>query len=202
MTNGRRCKKTGEATYEAAETGISIMTQSEQMQRLNAVLETYGADPARWPTVDRHQLEALVAANEQARALLKAEAALDRLLATAPLQADRQATERATSSLLARLDDEPPGDTGAEASNVVPFARKSGTQPTSRVTKTTSSAPGLVKELMVLAAALLIGFFTVSQGLLEGAGFDLAGESVASSETYDVGDIALGSADEGEEDLL
>jgi hypothetical protein len=59
-----------------------------------------------------------------------------------------------------------------------------------------------------MAAALLIGFFTVSQGLLEGTGLDLSPlssvASLSASEADDVSSIALGTteADVSEEDLL
>jgi hypothetical protein len=180
------------------------MMHSEQMQRLRSVLAAYGADPGRWPTVDRDALGAFVSENGEARALVEAEAAFDGLLNSASAGADRSAAERASALLFARLDGDTEDHASAHGSNVVPFVPKPNAKTPARAYQQGASARGVLKELSVLAAALLIGFFTVSQGLLEGTGLDLGGDGVvASGESYDAGEIALGSADEGaEEDLL
>jgi hypothetical protein len=49
-----------------------------------SLLDTYGADPARWPAAHRTPMLAVIERNPQARALLREAQALDRVLDTAP----------------------------------------------------------------------------------------------------------------------
>lgn len=67
------------------------MTQptSMTMTRLEAILDAYGADPERWPADERDAVETLVAASQEARALLRAAADLDEILDAAPSHAVR-----------------------------------------------------------------------------------------------------------------
>ena len=56
----------------------------DEVAALAALLEAYGADPARWPQEKRRAAEQLVARDPRARALLGEAQALDRLLDAAP----------------------------------------------------------------------------------------------------------------------
>jgi anti-sigma-K factor RskA len=65
------------------------------LDRLRAIVEAYGADPARWPAAERAAGEALLAGSAAARALVAAaadlDAALDSLPALQPTPAMRAA---------------------------------------------------------------------------------------------------------------
>ena len=174
------------------------MATSNQMQRLQAVLDAYGADPQRWPVADRAALDPFIAAHVEAQALVASEADFDRVLASAPDAVSLASSARVKAALFARLEEE--GIADAQVSgNVVPFARKAADAvvlPPSR---------GWMQELSVMAASLLVGFFAVSQGVLEGSGLDPAQLTVNSTyEADDVSAIALGvsDAEPSEEDLL
>jgi hypothetical protein len=174
------------------------MTKTVQMRRLETVLATYGAQPERWPAAERAALETCVAECADARALLAEEAAFDRLLSAAPDKPGAVVETRVRAALLEKFEAENaalPSVSGV----VVPFARKGRTQ------APVSMAPSIWKELSVMAAALLIGFFTVTQGLLEGSNLDpvqLTGS--VSEESDDASTLALGTPtiDEAEEELL
>lgn len=61
------------------------MTQEPMtMTRFGALIEAYGAAPARWPAEQRAEAQAYLAAHEEARTLLAEEARLDRLLDAVP----------------------------------------------------------------------------------------------------------------------
>jgi len=169
------------------------MTTSDHMQRLEAVLAAYGADASRWPAADRARLDGFVAASPQAQARIAEERSFDMLLATPPVTPPAAAMAAATDRLFARLDIEP------NAATVVPFKP--------RPVRAAAPLPArpFWREFAVMAAALLIGFFTVSQGVLDGTGLDLSPlTTVAASEADDVSAIALGTAADktSEEDLL
>lgn len=176
------------------------MTKSHQMQQLEAVLGSYGSDSARWPPAERAALEAFIADNADAAARLAEEASFDQLLGLAPARSSPAAAERAKDRLLARFEDEIAASTGSSAT-VVPFAPRAakaaiGVAPRS-----------LWRELSVMAAALLIGFFTVSQGVLDGTSLDpsqLAAATLSTGDADDVSAIALGTTgdENSEEDLL
>jgi hypothetical protein len=51
------------------------------LDRLRLLIDAYGADPARWPEPERAGAATLLAASDEARALVAEAAALDRLLA-------------------------------------------------------------------------------------------------------------------------
>ncbi len=174
------------------------MTTVDHMQRLRAVLSAFGADMGRWPEADRAVLVPFVAQSAAARALIAEEAAFDALLSSAPHELPAAAAERARAALFARFDAK---EDAAVVSPgvVVPFARKPVRSPAPAVSR------GWWKEASVMAASLLVGFFTVSQGLLDGSGFDPAQLTVSSGEEADdVTAIALGhvDAEPSEEDLL
>jgi anti-sigma-K factor RskA len=82
------------------------------LDRLRAIVDAYGADPARWPAAERTAGEALLAGSAAARALVAEaadlDAALDALPALQPTPAMRRAVLAAaprppTPSLLARM---------------------------------------------------------------------------------------------------
>lgn len=54
------------------------------LDRLEATLDTYGADRTRWPAPLRHDLSGLIAGNEDARKLLRDAELFDRLLDSTP----------------------------------------------------------------------------------------------------------------------
>lgn len=54
------------------------------LDRLEATLDTYGADRTRWPAPLRHDLSGLIAGNEDARRLLRDAELFDRLLDSTP----------------------------------------------------------------------------------------------------------------------
>jgi hypothetical protein len=67
------------------------MTMLMTMERLNTILDAYGASPARWPAEERVAAEAMIAASDEARAAFAGAARLDAMLdqAAAPPPADR-----------------------------------------------------------------------------------------------------------------
>ncbi|MDE1173891.1 MAG: hypothetical protein PW790_09500 [Parvibaculaceae bacterium] len=68
------------------------------MERLEALLDAYGASPARWPGAERPAAEDLVARSQEARLRVDEARHLDLLLAEAPLEAPSAAL---TARLLA-----------------------------------------------------------------------------------------------------
>ena len=67
------------------------------LTRFRALAEAYGSNLERWPESEREGAEALVVSSEEARALLRAEEALDHVFASA-------ATPALPPELLARLE--------------------------------------------------------------------------------------------------
>jgi hypothetical protein len=177
------------------------MMMADLMERLQTVVAAYGADRARWPAADREALSELAATNPEARRLLAGEASFDTLLAAASARAPEAAVARARDQLFARLESETPAR-GQDAL-IVPFARREAPRPA-------GAAPGrsMWREAALLAAALLIGVFTGTQGLLEGSGLDLTNltttAATASADSDDVSTLALDaeSEDLNEEELL
>jgi anti-sigma-K factor RskA len=91
-----------------------MTTDTMTLDRLRAIVDAYGADPARWPAAERAAGEALLAGSAEARALVAEtadlDAALDSLPALQPSPAMRTAVlaaapRPAAPSLLARLHD-------------------------------------------------------------------------------------------------
>lgn len=60
------------------------MTFLMTMDRLNTLLEAYGASPSRWPAEEREAAEAMIAASDEARAAFAEAAHLDSMLDQAP----------------------------------------------------------------------------------------------------------------------
>lgn len=180
------------------------MNMADLMTRLRAVVAAYGADSGRWPAAERHALAEFVATNSEARRLIADDAAFDAVLAAAATDAPAASVARARDSLLSRLETE--GDAAGVpqpgGGRIVPFERRPVPRP--------AVAPdrSLWREAAVLAAALLIGIFTGTQGLIEGSGLDLtaltSSATSAATDSDDISELALGTAGEGlsEEDLL
>ncbi|MEQ8326784.1 hypothetical protein [Parvibaculum sp.] len=63
------------------------MQKEITLKRFAGIVDAYGASPRRWPDDERASAEALVAASAEARALLAEAAALDGVLARAPVEA-------------------------------------------------------------------------------------------------------------------
>ena len=65
------------------------MTQGNKLQqeltRLESVLDTFGADPGRWPASERHMLETLIEKNTDARLLLGEARAVARVMDGTPV---------------------------------------------------------------------------------------------------------------------
>lgn len=89
-----------------------MTTETMAIERLEAIVAAYGADPARWPAAEREAAASLLARSEAARALTEHAAALDAALDTVPplsptpaLRAAvlAAAPRHAPSSFLARL---------------------------------------------------------------------------------------------------
>ena len=193
------------AITDTAEARTRRMTKADQLRRLEAVLSAYGADPARWPAAYRAELETLIAGDADAAAMVAEEASCDRLLDAAPDIVPLASAQAAKDRLLARFDAETggqPASASGPSATVVPFA------PRAAKPVAPAHARTLWREVSVMAAALLIGFFSVSQGLLEGTRLDLSqlssDASLSASEADDVSSIALGTTgvDVSEEDLL
>lgn len=181
------------------------MKSLDQMERLKTVVGAYGADRTRWPAADRASLEVFIDSNVEAAAFLADEAAFDRVLALGSFGSPPVDVELSKSRLLARFEAErssPVAASSLTSATVVPFSRpaaKAAASPSPR---------RLWREFGLMAAALLLGFFSVSQGVLDGSALDLSqtGDTVSlsSGDSDDVSAIALGgNSDElSEEDLL
>lgn len=173
------------------------MTTSNEMQRLRDVLDAFGADRSRWPDQDRAVLEPFVAQNAEAGRLIAQEAEFDSLLARAPDGVSAVSVERARKSLMAEVEAD--GKSVSAATNVVPLVHKTKAEP--RV----PPPGGLWRDFAVMAAALLIGFFTVSRGVLDGSALDPARLMAGvAGESDDVSAVALGGTGEEllQEELL
>lgn len=166
------------------------MTTSNEMQRLRDVLDAYGADRDRWPAEDRAALELFVAGNAEAARFLAEEAAFDSLLAHAPDTVSGMSVQRVRSTLMAQIETEA-AEAGPAVSNVVPLVR----QP--RADRQEQARSQLWRDLSVMAAALLLGFFTVSTGVLDGSSLDPANLTASvASEADDVSAVALGGSED------
>lgn len=90
----------------------------KQLARLEYVLDTFGASPARWPAPERAALEQLVETQNQARKLLSEAQALERVMDAAPVI-------KASDALKARIVTTAVNDPVHEAS-VVPIMASPG----------------------------------------------------------------------------
>ena len=76
------------------------------LDKLEATLDTYGADRTRWPAPLRHALSGLIAGNAEAQELLKQAEAFDRLLDKAP-QYDAARLGKLTERIVAAAERQP-----------------------------------------------------------------------------------------------
>ena len=163
------------------------MTTSRQLQRLQAVLDAFGADRNRWPEGERAALDAFVAQNADAQDLVAREASFDRLLALAPGEVSVACSQRARASLFAEIE---AGDRPTTKNHVVAMGKP-------RADQRPRASFGWWRDLAVMAAALLIGFFTVAGGLLDGSVFDPAQlMATGAGDADDVSAIALGGTED------
>jgi hypothetical protein len=70
---------------------MDTMQKEITLKRFAGIVDAYGASPQRWPDDERAAAEALVAVSAEARALLADAAALDGVLARAPVDAPSSA---------------------------------------------------------------------------------------------------------------
>jgi hypothetical protein len=61
-----------------------MTTETMAIERLEAIVAAYGADPARWPAAERDAAVSLLSRSEAARALIEHAAALDAALDAVP----------------------------------------------------------------------------------------------------------------------
>jgi hypothetical protein len=73
------------------------------LRRLRTIIESYGADTARWPEEERSAMTVLLAGSDEARNLLKAAARLDEQLDQFALQDDSLRDERQARAILAGI---------------------------------------------------------------------------------------------------
>lgn len=100
-----------------------------RLERLKAIIEAYGAQPARWPEAERDAAQACLAAHPQAQAWLAEARALDGLMET--LKAADQARADADQSLFEAAVERFAAEF-APLSNVVIFPRPPHRAPVSR----------------------------------------------------------------------
>ncbi|MDX5367022.1 MAG: hypothetical protein LPK88_11300 [Alphaproteobacteria bacterium] len=70
---------------------LTTMKSEISLERLEAIIDAYGASPMRWPAGERAAAEALLAASVEARSLLADARMLDGMLAAAPVEAPSDA---------------------------------------------------------------------------------------------------------------
>lgn len=167
--------------FENAE-AVRTMTNrlTKDLERLDGVLETFGADRLRWPADVRRELATLMASSEEAKRRMREAEAFDRLLDTAPqLSGDRIAA--LTDRIMAGAARTP----RMAVSNTIQ-------KPATRAPVWRRHAGGMA----ALAASLMIGILagqsqTMTPAVSEVAalaGFDLesAGQQVAQTDEADV----------------
>lgn len=178
--------------------------RQDELQRLAAVLEAYGADPARWPAAERASLTALTAADPRAAALVAEARALDRLLATPPAR-DPTAEARLLEEIMARAaaTQRPRAEPGHDSAVVdLSSAREARRRAPSRQPSALPAA-GTWRAAGLLAASLLVGLYLGASGIAGPAIVGLA--EVAGLETTALalpGDGAAATPQTFEEDLL
>ena len=73
-------------------------TAGMTLDRLQTIVEAYGADPGRWPEAERGSAEAFVAESAAARSLVARARRLDSVLAMAPAEVPDAALARLTAA--------------------------------------------------------------------------------------------------------
>lgn len=155
--------------------------QEAALQRLRDVLDTFGADDARWPMSSRAELEAVLERSADARALLREARALDALLDQAP------ALDRARMDALAirivgaatassqRTPEAVPPERGGD---VVRFPQRR------QAPVSSAWREGPARTAALLAASLLMGIFagttlvTGDAGTIQPSTFEVADDPV------------------------
>jgi len=79
-----------------------MTTEKMTLERLRAVIESYGVSPPRWPAAERESAAALLAESAAARALVTGAAPLDTLLDAVPAIAPTSAMRAAILALAPR----------------------------------------------------------------------------------------------------
>ena len=155
-------------------TGSGSGFEARQRKRLQAVLDAYGADPARWPEADRTELADLLSQDADLSDLIGEARALDRVLDHASVP---HAHNRAVANVLAAAKAD-------ENSTVIPLDRARTPHRESR------SVPRRVAWPVVglMAASLLIGAFLGQTNFLVGAD---TGTFLTADTTFDEIDDAL-----------
>jgi hypothetical protein len=134
-------------------TEITAMTdtQDTELNALLTLLDTLGADRARWPTGAEARFAELIASNPHARRALAEAQALERTLDLAPrVIASRQAA--LTRQIMAQTR----SSTGAPLSNVVPMRAPQKPAPSRQFTQ----------GFGLMAAALLLGIIVGVGGIV------------------------------------
>ena len=153
------------------------MTQGNNIQpeltRLESVLDTFGADPRRWPDSERRILEALIESNADARLLLEEARAVARVMDAAPVS-------KASAALKSRIVAAAIDDAGRDA-RIVPIrtARPRGAQSTS------ARRMGALWPAAALAASFAVGLYLGAAGVggtaIDGA-FEIAMSGASGSD--------------------
>ncbi len=79
-----------------------MTTEKMTLERLRAVIESYGTSPPRWPAAEREAAAALLAESAAARVLVMEAASLDELLDAAPAIAPTPAMRAAILAMAPR----------------------------------------------------------------------------------------------------
>ena len=155
-------------------TGNGHNIEARQRARLQAVLDAYGADPARWPEPERSELASLLERDTELSDLIGEVRALDRALdhATAP-----QVRDGAVARVLAAATDDDDG-------TVIPL------DAARTLHRDTVSVPQRVAWPVagLMAASLLVGAFLGQTDFLTGTG---TGTFLTADTTFDEIDDAL-----------
>lgn len=144
------------------------------LDKLEATLDTYGADRTRWPAPVRHALSGLIAGNTEAQKLLKDAEAFDRLLDKAP---------RYDAARLNRLRER-------IAAAAVRQPRLIATRPKTMMSPVLRRHTGLVAT--ALAASLVLGIFAGQSSIIsrtadtilngDGVGYASSGRQMAQTD--------------------
>ncbi len=158
------------------------------MERLEQVLAAFGSDPARWPAADRARLVAVISESAAARQRVAEAAALDQVLDAGGARAPAASEARVRDRLFAALDEEQ--TSAVPSATVVPFQRPAAA---ARVASPVAPPRSAWREAMLLAAALLLGVFAGTQGILNESGVVIPGLTDGVTSSDDVSDLALGT---------
>jgi hypothetical protein len=152
------------------------------LDKLEATLDTYGADRTRWPAPVRHALSGLIAGNVEAQKLLKDAEAFDRLLDQAP-RYDAARVERLRERIAAAAARQP---------RLISARPKEAARPVLRRNH------GLVAT--ALAASLVLGIFAgqtsvvsrTTDTILNGDGVGYASSGKQMAQTDEAGSLLDG----------